>query len=375
MAASRHVPLRFTPFHSSRAPDTQGDEALARRLQQQEEDGLPSRSLPGTSSLSADAALAAALQSDEEAAAAALASARGASRGGLRVQEPRQANTSGAMSDEELAALLQREENARARRDDDDTEDSEVVVQPQRRSRGDPHSLAETARICAHCLPGMCGCGAQVDPKVGAMSGCIAGCQLAACFGLGKFLICACMLGGSILGYSCSGGSRRLLGGSGWRRARNGYDSDSDTGSEDEAPYQGLDAAVISSRTVDHVYRGTVIRDASAPTASTGSTTAATTLGQAEDNKCMVCMEMFADGEVLRTLPCLHRYHSRCVDEWLRRHPTCPICKRDITDNSAPPPEPRHRESNARAGPRAARALTSVVQRAGRAVLGSRASR
>lgn len=43
--------------------------------------------------------------------------------------------------------------------------------------------------------------------------------------------------------------------------------------------------------------------------------------------ECAICMEAFAEGIPVRTLPCLHRYHVACADLWLAQHPECPICK------------------------------------------------
>jgi len=55
--------------------------------------------------------------------------------------------------------------------------------------------------------------------------------------------------------------------------------------------------------------------------------------GPVDDNErqCMVCLEEFQDGENLRILPCLHRYHQACVDRWLKENRHCPVCKHDIT--------------------------------------------
>eukprot|EP00811_Abedinium_folium_P027378 NODE_4145_length_1930_cov_10.570161.p1 GENE.NODE_4145_length_1930_cov_10.570161~~NODE_4145_length_1930_cov_10.570161.p1 ORF type:complete len:440 (-),score=102.85 NODE_4145_length_1930_cov_10.570161:207-1526(-) len=48
--------------------------------------------------------------------------------------------------------------------------------------------------------------------------------------------------------------------------------------------------------------------------------------------ECIICCDAFMNGEYLRMLPCLHKYHALCVDRWLVRSLTCPVCKHDITD-------------------------------------------
>lgn len=44
--------------------------------------------------------------------------------------------------------------------------------------------------------------------------------------------------------------------------------------------------------------------------------------------ECQVCLDKFADGELIRTLPCCHQFHAKCVDIWLgvsefRSHDWC----------------------------------------------------
>ena len=45
---------------------------------------------------------------------------------------------------------------------------------------------------------------------------------------------------------------------------------------------------------------------------------------------CGVCLEEFQNGERLKTLPCLHRYHNACIDKWLEQCAKCPICKYEV---------------------------------------------
>ncbi|CAI9273601.1 unnamed protein product [Lactuca saligna] len=42
---------------------------------------------------------------------------------------------------------------------------------------------------------------------------------------------------------------------------------------------------------------------------------------------CSVCLEQVNVGELVRSLPCLHQFHSECIDPWLRQQGTCPVCK------------------------------------------------
>lgn len=37
------------------------------------------------------------------------------------------------------------------------------------------------------------------------------------------------------------------------------------------------------------------------------------------DTECSICREDFQQGDQLRVLPCLHKYHAFCIDEWLAR--------------------------------------------------------
>ena len=42
---------------------------------------------------------------------------------------------------------------------------------------------------------------------------------------------------------------------------------------------------------------------------------------------CSVCLEAYVEGDTVRTIPCFHTFHQRCIDDWLSRRAVCPICK------------------------------------------------
>ncbi|CAM0149569.1 unnamed protein product [Urochloa decumbens] len=48
-----------------------------------------------------------------------------------------------------------------------------------------------------------------------------------------------------------------------------------------------------------------------------------------KDGTCSVCLgDLVDDGEALKMLmPCKHCFHAACVDQWLRKSATCPICR------------------------------------------------
>lgn len=42
---------------------------------------------------------------------------------------------------------------------------------------------------------------------------------------------------------------------------------------------------------------------------------------------CPVCLEMYRPKDLARVLHCRHLFHKACVDPWLLKHQTCPVCK------------------------------------------------
>ncbi|KDO71313.1 hypothetical protein CISIN_1g048466mg [Citrus sinensis] len=47
-----------------------------------------------------------------------------------------------------------------------------------------------------------------------------------------------------------------------------------------------------------------------------------------EGESCCVCLSRLKQGDEMRVLPCLHRFHRACVDRWFNEWTkTCPLCR------------------------------------------------
>lgn len=50
--------------------------------------------------------------------------------------------------------------------------------------------------------------------------------------------------------------------------------------------------------------------------------------GSKQGLECAVCLSKFEDIEILRLLPmCKHAFHINCIDQWLEKHSSCPLCR------------------------------------------------
>eukprot|EP01018_Ginkgo_biloba_P036930 Gb_20844 [translate_table: standard] len=46
---------------------------------------------------------------------------------------------------------------------------------------------------------------------------------------------------------------------------------------------------------------------------------------------CSVCLSHISEGQQFRVLPdCRYNFHLVCIDHWLARHGTCPICRKRV---------------------------------------------
>ncbi|XP_019055211.1 PREDICTED: NEP1-interacting protein 1-like [Nelumbo nucifera] len=50
-----------------------------------------------------------------------------------------------------------------------------------------------------------------------------------------------------------------------------------------------------------------------------------------DERSCTICLQDFKEGDHARKLPnCRHFFHLLCIDGWLVRHGSCPICRTDV---------------------------------------------
>lgn len=45
------------------------------------------------------------------------------------------------------------------------------------------------------------------------------------------------------------------------------------------------------------------------------------------DRECAVCLGAYQTGDAVRTMPCSHGFHERCIFPWLRVSRLCPLCR------------------------------------------------
>jgi hypothetical protein len=55
--------------------------------------------------------------------------------------------------------------------------------------------------------------------------------------------------------------------------------------------------------------------------------TTVSTGGDGEETCSAVCLEGYAAGDALRTMPCAHAFHGECIVEWLSVSSFCPLCR------------------------------------------------
>ncbi|XP_042504276.1 RING-H2 finger protein ATL39-like [Macadamia integrifolia] len=53
-----------------------------------------------------------------------------------------------------------------------------------------------------------------------------------------------------------------------------------------------------------------------------------------EDAQCSICLGEYQEKEILRIMPkCGHNFHLSCIDIWLQKQSTCPVCRVPLQDS------------------------------------------
>ncbi|KAG2326665.1 hypothetical protein Bca4012_035606 [Brassica carinata] len=61
--------------------------------------------------------------------------------------------------------------------------------------------------------------------------------------------------------------------------------------------------------------------------------------GNSTSTCCPICLGDYKGNDLLRHLPdCNHFFHLKCVDMWLKLHPTCPVCRTSPLPTPQPTP-------------------------------------
>ncbi|OMJ23867.1 Receptor homology region, transmembrane domain- and RING domain-containing protein 3 [Smittium culicis] len=54
-------------------------------------------------------------------------------------------------------------------------------------------------------------------------------------------------------------------------------------------------------------------------------------INETNGSECLICFEAINIGDKIREIPCLHRFHKECLDNWLTtRSGSCPNCRYDL---------------------------------------------
>ncbi|RNA09415.1 phosphatidylinositol transfer [Brachionus plicatilis] len=48
-----------------------------------------------------------------------------------------------------------------------------------------------------------------------------------------------------------------------------------------------------------------------------------------QENQCSICFDSYLKDEKIMSLACLHKFHAKCVKEWLKASRKCPLCQKD----------------------------------------------
>jgi hypothetical protein len=87
-----------------------------------------------------------------------------------------------------------------------------------------------------------------------------------------------------------------------------------------------------------------IIYDKTTPTSIVDQLPCRTSAGgpDEDEKECAVCLSQFANGDLVRLLPCRHEFHADCIDKWLlEKDRRCSCCRVDVCAAAPPDHLPR----------------------------------
>lgn len=61
-----------------------------------------------------------------------------------------------------------------------------------------------------------------------------------------------------------------------------------------------------------------------------GATVSDTESQRNNKDSCAICLDDLQTGQMVKALACSHKFHSKCINFWLKRKLKCPLCKERI---------------------------------------------
>ena len=59
--------------------------------------------------------------------------------------------------------------------------------------------------------------------------------------------------------------------------------------------------------------------------------------GSLDQDTCGICLEEMKNTEDLHRVPCRHKFHRKCIGQWLHQNNRCPLCRVQLTPVNGTP--------------------------------------
>lgn len=53
-------------------------------------------------------------------------------------------------------------------------------------------------------------------------------------------------------------------------------------------------------------------------------------IAKSNSGKCDICLKEYEIDEITKVMPCKHKFHSECIDAWLSKTNSCPLCRYEL---------------------------------------------